>query len=70
VVDGFDGPKIRGGAGHISRAQTEGVKGTMGVAEETRDVGIAYRQIRPIEFLGEIKDGEKGPDRTAMDRTR
>jgi catabolite regulation protein CreA len=59
VVDGFDDSTIRGVAGHISRAQTEGVKGTMGVAEDTRDASIACRQIGPIEFLGEIKDGEK-----------
>lgn len=59
VVDGFDDPKVRGVACHISRAQTGGVKGGMGLAEDTSDASIACRQIGPIEFLGEIKDGEQ-----------
>ena len=59
VVDGFDDPKVQGVACHISRAQTGGVKGAMGVAEDTSDASIACRQIGPIEFLGDIKDGER-----------
>ena len=59
VVDGFDDPKVRGVACHISRDQTGGVKGAMGVAEDTSDASIACRQIGPIQFLGEIKDGEQ-----------
>jgi CreA protein len=59
VVDGFDDPKVQGVACHISRAQTGGVKGGMGVAEDTSDASIACRQIGPIQFLGEIKDGER-----------
>jgi CreA protein len=59
VVDGFDDPKVQGVACHIARAQTGGVKGAMGVAEDTSDASIACRQIGPIAFLGEIKDGEQ-----------
>jgi len=59
VVDGFDDPKVRGVACHISRAQTGGMKGAVGVAEDTSDASIACRQIGPIAFLGEIKDGEQ-----------
>ena len=59
VVDGFDDPKVQGVACHISRAQTGGIKGGMGVAEDTSDASIACRQIGPIAFLGEIKDGEQ-----------
>ena len=59
VVDGFDDPKVQGVACHISRAQTGGVKGGIGVAEDTSDASIACRQIGPIQFLGEIKDGEQ-----------
>jgi len=58
VIDGFDDPKVQGVACHISRAQTGGVKGAMGVAEDTSDASIACRQIGPIKFIGEIKDGE------------
>lgn len=59
VVDGFNDPKVQGVACHISRAQTGGVKGAMGVAEDTSDASIACRQIGPIKFLDEFKDGER-----------
>jgi CreA protein len=59
VVDGFDDPKVEGVACHISRAQTGGVKGGLGVAEDTSDASIACRQIGPIKITGELKDGER-----------
>lgn len=59
VVDGFDDPKVKGVACHISRAQTGGIKGGVGVAEDTSDASIACRQIGPISFVGELKDGEQ-----------
>jgi CreA protein len=59
VVDGFDDPKVQGVACHISRAQTGGVKGAMGVAEDTSDASIACRQVGPIRIVGELKDGER-----------
>jgi CreA protein len=59
VVDGFDDPRIQGVACHIARAQTGGVKGAFGVAEDTSDASIACRQVGPIRFIGEIKDGER-----------
>ena len=59
VIDGFDDPKVQGVACHISRAQTGGIKGELGVAEDTSDVGIACRQVGPIKIVGELKDGER-----------
>ena len=59
VVDGFDDPKVEGVACHISRAQTGGLKGGFGVAEDTSDASIACRQIGPIKITGELKDGER-----------
>ena len=59
VVDAFDDPKVRGVACHISRAQTGGVKGAMGVAEDTSHVSIACRQVGPISIVGELRDGER-----------
>jgi CreA protein len=37
----------------ISRSQTGGVKGELGMAEETSDAAIACRQNGPIRFIGE-----------------
>ena len=59
VVDGFDDPKVQGVACHISRAETGGVKGQLGVAEDTSDASIACRQVGPIKIIGELKDGER-----------
>jgi len=59
VVDGFDDPKVEGVACHISRAQTGGIKGGLGVAEDTSDASIACRQIGPIKIIGELRDGER-----------
>lgn len=59
VVDGFDDPKVQGVACHISRSETGGLKGAVGVAEDTSDASIACRQIGPIKILGEIRDGER-----------
>jgi len=58
VIDGFDDPKVQGVACHISRAQTGGIKGELGVAEDTSDVSIACRQVGPIKILEELKNGE------------
>src|SRR5438105_12643971 len=59
VVDGFDDPKVDGVACHIARAQTGGLKGGLGVAEDTSDASIAYRQVDPIKIIAEFKDGER-----------
>ena len=59
VVDGFDDPKVEGVACHLSRAQTGGLKGGLGVAEDTSDASIACRQVGPIKIAGELKDGER-----------
>jgi CreA protein len=59
VIDGFDDPKVQGVACHIARAQTGGVKGELGVAEDTSDASIACRQVGPIKIVGEFKDGER-----------
>jgi CreA protein len=53
VIDGFDDPKVQGVACHIARAQTGGMKGELGVAEDTSDASIACRQGGPIKIVGE-----------------
>jgi CreA protein len=58
AVDGFDDPKVQGVACHISRAVTGGIKGGLGLAEDTSDVSIACRQIGAIHITGKLEDGE------------
>lgn len=57
-VDSFRDPKVEGVVCHVSRARTGGVKGAVGLAEDTSDASIACRQVGPISFKGELKDGE------------
>jgi CreA protein len=59
AVDGFDDPEVQGVACHISRAVTGGIKGALGVAEDTSDVSIACRQVGPIRMPTDLKNGEQ-----------
>lgn len=58
VVEAFDDPKVEGVACHLSRAKSGGLSGAAGLAEDTADASIACRQIGPVKFLEEFKDGE------------
>src|SRR5258708_34872776 len=62
VVDGFDDPKVRGVACHISRAVTGGIKGGLGLAEDTSDASIACRQVGAIQIAGDLPDAERAFD--------
>jgi CreA protein len=59
VIEAFDDPKIEGVTCHLSRAKTGGLKGMVGVAEDTSDASIACRQVGPIRIVGELEEGEK-----------
>jgi CreA protein len=55
VVEAFDDPKVQGVTCFVSRARTGGVKGTVGLAEDTSDASIACRQIgETISFVGKL----------------
>jgi CreA protein len=58
VVDGFEDPKVPGVTCHLARALTGGIKGGIGVAEDTSDASIACSQTGPIRLTGPLKDGE------------
>ncbi len=59
VVEAFDDPKVEGVACYIAKAQTGGIKGSLGLAEDTSDASIACRQVGPIKFREPFKDGEE-----------
>ena len=48
VIEAFDDPDISGATCYVSRARTGGVKGAIGVAEDTSDASISCRQTGPI----------------------
>jgi CreA protein len=57
-VDSFPDPKVDGVICHVSRARTGGVKGAVGLAEDTSDAAVACRQVGPITIKGDLKNGE------------
>jgi CreA protein len=59
VVEAFDDPDIAGATCYLSRAKTGGIKGTVGVAEDTSDASIACRQVGPIELPENVKNGKE-----------
>ncbi|MEO4047218.1 CreA family protein [Pseudomonas sp. CAU 1711] len=59
VVEAFDDPKVEGVTCYLSRAKTGGVKGGLGLAEDRAEASIACRQVGPVRFSGELKDGEE-----------
>ena len=58
VVEAFDDPKIEGITCYLSRSKKGGLKGMVGMAEETSDASLACRQGGPIRLVGELKEGE------------
>ena len=59
VIEAFDDPKIEGVTCYVSRSRTGGIKGGLGLAEETSDASIACRQVGPIKIKEKFKDGEE-----------
>lgn len=55
VVDVFDDPQVRGVSCYLSHARKGGLKGAVGLAEDTSDASVACRQVGPIAFEGKIQ---------------
>ena len=58
VIEAFDDPDINGATCYVSRAKTGGVKGSIGVAEDTSDASISCRQTGPITLPERIASGK------------
>jgi len=61
VVDRYDDPKVENAACYVSRAETGGVSGALGFAEDPSRFSIACRAVGPLRIIGDIdksKDGE------------
>ncbi|WP_428310147.1 CreA family protein [Hydrocarboniphaga sp.] len=50
VVEAYDDPGVPGVTCYVSRAKTGGIKGALGIAEDTADASIACRQVGAISF--------------------
>lgn len=58
VVEAFDDPDVKNVTCYISRAKTGGIKGGLGLAEDTADAAISCQQVGPIELSDKIKSGK------------
>jgi CreA protein len=54
AVDVFDDPQVGGISCYLSHAKKGGLKGAVGIAEDTSDAAVACRQVGPIVFDGKI----------------
>lgn len=59
VVEAFDDPAIPGVSCFVSRAKTGGIKGSLGLAEDTSDASIACRQTGKITLPEDLEEGEQ-----------
>jgi len=57
-IDSLEDPKVRGVVCHLSRPETGGLSGAVGLAEDPSNSSIACRQVGPIEILEDLEDGE------------
>lgn len=55
VVEAFDDPDVKNVTCYLSRAKTGGIKGGLGLAEDTSDAAISCQQVGPIELSEKIK---------------
>jgi CreA protein len=58
VLESYDDPKIDGITIFISKSQTGGIKGALGLAEDTSNASVAVRQTGPIKVKASLEDGE------------
>jgi CreA protein len=58
IIESYDHPKIDGITVFISKSQIRGVKGGLGLAEDTSDASVAVRKAGPIK----VKEGFKSGD--------
>ncbi|MDD2865084.1 MAG: CreA family protein [Methylococcales bacterium] len=60
VIEAFDDPDVAGVTCHVSKAQTGGLKGAVGLAEDPSEASIACRQIGAIDVakLQNLKNGD------------
>ena len=58
VLESYDDPKIDGITVFISKSQTGGIKGALGLAEDTSNASVAVRQTGPIKVKETFENGE------------
>ena len=58
IVDRYDDPKVSGVSCYMSRAQTGGIKGSIGLATDPSRFSIACRPTGPVKVPNDLPDNE------------
>ena len=58
VVDRYDDPKVDGVSCYVSRADTGGIKGAVGLATDPSRFSIACRATKPVVLPAKLPDNE------------
>lgn len=58
VVDRYDDPRVDGVSCYLSRAETGGVRGTLGLATDPNRFSIACRATGAVTLKGDVPDNE------------
>lgn len=70
VVERFDDPKVEGVSCYVSRAETGGISGALGLAEDPSRFSIACRATGTVRITGDINRTRAGEvifsERTSM----
>lgn len=69
VIEAFDDPEINNVTCYLSRAKTGGIKGSLGLAEDTADAAISCHQVGPIDIPEDIKAGKTEGETVFKQRT-
>ena len=60
VIDRYDDPKVENAACYVSRAETSGWKGAVGLAEDPSRFSIACRAVGTPKITGKINESDEG----------
>ncbi|WP_092876520.1 protein CreA [Izhakiella capsodis] len=69
VVEAFDDPDVKNVTCYISRAKTGGIKGGLGLAQDTSDAAISCQQVGPVALPDKIVRGKAQGDVVFRQRT-
>lgn len=58
-IEVFDDPKVSGVSCYLSRAKTGGIKGAIGVAEDTSDASLDCRRVADVSISEKFENGER-----------
>jgi CreA protein len=60
VIERYDDPKVENASCYVSRAETGGLSGWVGLAEDPSRFSIACRATGPVKIIGEINRTRNG----------